>query len=73
VQHIDEIIDGRTYRIEVSRVSQDRWRAHIVRTPGVRNAMMPFYGATPDEAARHVSEWLALAHRTARSTATPGI
>jgi hypothetical protein len=68
VHHIDETIEGRTYHIEVSKVAQDRWRAHVVRNSGVPNAMMPFYGATPDEAARHVSEWLALAHRTARST-----
>jgi hypothetical protein len=72
VHHIDETIEGRTYHIEVSRVGQDRWRAHVVRNPGAPNAMMPFYGTTPDEAARHVSEWLALAHRTARSTPTPG-
>jgi hypothetical protein len=66
--HIDEVIDGRTYHIELSRVAHDRWRAHIVRTPGVPTAMMPFYGATPDAAARLMSDWLALAHRTARST-----
>jgi hypothetical protein len=24
--------------------------------------MMPFYGTTPDEAARHLTKWLALAH-----------
>ena len=73
VHHIDETIEGRTYHIEVSRVGPDRWRAHIVRNPGVPNAMMPFYGATPDEAARHVSEWLALAYRTARSTPSSGV
>ena len=73
VHHIDETIEGRTYHIEVSRVAPDRWRAHIVRNPGVPNAMMPFYGATPDEAARHVSEWLALAYRTARSTPSSGV
>jgi hypothetical protein len=73
VHHIDETIEGRTYHIEVSRVGPDRWRAHIVRNPGVPNAMMPFYGATPDEAARHVSDWLALAYRTARSTPSSGV
>jgi hypothetical protein len=66
VQRIDETIEGRTYHIEVSRVGRDRWRAHIARAPGVPTAMMPFYGATPDEAARSLSNWLALAHRTAR-------
>jgi len=24
--------------------------------------MMPFYGSTPDEAARHLAKWLMLAH-----------
>ena len=69
VQLIDEIIEGRTYHIEVARVGTDRWRAHIARAPGVPTAMMPFYGATPDEAARSLSNWLTLAHRTARGTA----
>jgi hypothetical protein len=70
VHHSDEVIDGRTYRIEVSRVGQDRWRACVVRTPGVPTAMMPFYGATADDAARQVSEWLLLAHRTSRGATT---
>ena len=26
-------------------------------------AMMPFYGQTPDEAARQLAQWLALAYR----------
>jgi hypothetical protein len=26
-------------------------------------AMMPFYGQTPEEAARQLAEWLSLAHR----------
>jgi hypothetical protein len=68
VHHFDEVIEGRTYHIEVSRIEHDRWRAHIVRAPGVPTAMMPFYGTTPDEAARQLSDWLTLAHRTARST-----
>ena len=66
MHHIDEVIEGRTYHIEVSRVDRDRWRANIVRAPGVRTATMPFYGTTADEAARSLSNWLALAHRTAR-------
>lgn len=70
VHHSDEVIDGRTYRIEVACVGQDRWRACVVRTPGVPTAMMPFYGTTADEAARHVSQWLALAHKTSRGTTT---
>ncbi len=67
MHHFDEVIDGRTYHIEVARITRDRWRAHIVSTTGVRAALMPFYGPTPSEAARSLSDWLALAHRTARS------
>jgi hypothetical protein len=70
VHYSDEVIDGRTYHIEVSRVSQDRWRAHVVRTPGVPTAMMPFYGPTAQEAARQVSAWLTLAHKTSRAGST---
>lgn len=57
-----ESIGGRAYHIEVTLVS-DRWRAHLRQTPGVPTAMMPFYGQTPDEAARHLAQWLTLAHR----------
>jgi len=65
VQRLQQTIEGRTYHIEVSRVARDRWRAHIVRTPGVPTALMPFYGPTADEAAGQLTRWLALAHRTA--------
>lgn len=65
MHRINETIEGRTYHIEVSRVACDRWRAHIVHTPGVPTALMPFYGSTPDEAAGHLARWLALAHRSA--------
>jgi hypothetical protein len=57
----DETIDGRAYHIEVMPVS-NRWRAQLCRTPGLPTAMMPFYGATPDEAARLLAKWLTLAH-----------
>ena len=33
------------------------------RGPGMPTAMMPFYGQTPDEAARQLLQWLALAHQ----------
>jgi hypothetical protein len=66
VQHITETIDGRTYHIEVSRIGADRWRAHLVRVPGVPAAMMPFYGATPEHAAQRLAEWLAGAQRSAQ-------
>jgi hypothetical protein len=65
VQRFDETIGGRLYHIEVSAVAANRWRAQIMRAPGVPTAMMPFYGATPDAAAGQLSAWLALAHRTA--------
>jgi hypothetical protein len=69
VHRFEESIGGRPYLIEVASVSQDRWRAYIVRVPGVPTALMPFYGTTPTEAARLLSEWLTLAHARAASGA----
>lgn len=69
VHHFEEKIGGRAYQIEVSLVSSDRWRAQIMRTPGVPTALMPFYGSTPHEAARHLTEWLTLAHRSVSNSA----
>lgn len=63
-----ESIAGRDYLIEVKPVAQDRWRAYIVRVPGIPTALMPFYGRTPDEAARQLSDWLTRAHRRANGT-----
>ena len=57
----EEVINGREFLIEVSSVGRDKWRAQLRRTPGGSGAMMPFYGATPDEAAGHLSRWLAIA------------
>lgn len=54
-------IAGRTYLIEVSAVSEARWRAQIARRPGLPTALMPFYGATPEAAADQLGHWLALA------------
>jgi hypothetical protein len=65
VHQFHELIAGQPYLIEVSAVSKDRWRAYIVRIPGVPTALMPFYGRTPDEAAHQLSEWLARAHERA--------
>jgi hypothetical protein len=62
-QRFEETINGREYRIEVSAVAADRWRAQIARAPGGSRAMMPFYGHTPDEAVEHLSRWLALNQR----------
>jgi hypothetical protein len=70
VHRFEELIAGRAYLIEVSAVAKDRWRAHIVRVPGVPTALMPFYGTTPDEAARQLSEWLTRAHARAAAVST---
>jgi hypothetical protein len=71
VHRFEESIGGRPYLIEVAAVSKDRWRACIVRIPGVPTALMPFYGSTPDEAARQLSEWLTRAHRRNSSGTAP--
>ena len=67
VHRFDELIAGHPYSIEVAAVSQGRWRAYIVRMPGVPTALMPFYGATPDEAAGRLRQWLTRAHERART------
>ena len=48
--------------IEVLAVRPDRWRAYLVRMTDGPTALMPFYGRTPDEAARQLANWLARAH-----------
>jgi hypothetical protein len=65
VHQFHELIAGRPYLIEVAAVTKDRWRAYIVRIPGVPTALMPFYGPTPAEAAGHLREWLTRAHERA--------
>ena len=62
VHRFHETIGGRAYHIEVTPV-RNRWRAQLCRIPGVPTAMMPFYGETPDDAARLLTQWLTLAHR----------
>ena len=71
VHRFQESIGGQPYVIEVAAVEQDRWRAYIVRLPGVPTALMPFYGATPDEAMRHLAEWLTRAHERASGVSQP--
>jgi hypothetical protein len=66
VHRFAEKINGREYLIEVSSVGADKWRAQIARIPGGSAALMPFYGKTPDEAAGHLSQWLAIAHGVRR-------
>ena len=69
VHRFEESIAGRAYLIEVALVSPERWRADIVRIPGAPTALMPFYGRTPDEAARHLTDWLTRAYARASSSA----
>ena len=60
VHRYEENIAGRTYFIEVSPVTASRWRAQIAHRPGMPTSLMPFYGQTPEEAARELSKWLSL-------------
>jgi hypothetical protein len=71
VHRYEETIGGRPYLIEVTAVSPDRWRAYIVRIPGVPTALMPFYGRTPAEAAHQLSDWLTRAYARAADRQTP--
>ena len=71
--HYEEHIAGRTYQIEVLLVSESRWRAQIVRRPGMPTSMMPFYGATPEEAARELGRWLALVYNGSGGWSGPRI
>ena len=71
VHRLKEIINGREYLIEVSSVGIDKWRAQIRRTPGGCCAMMPFYGATPDEAAGQLSRWLTISNGPPQSPKRP--
>ena len=68
-QRIEQIINGQTYEIEILPVKPDRWRAYLVRAAGPTARLMPFYGHTPEEAARHLVDWLSLAHRVASNSA----
>ncbi|MYI73880.1 MAG: hypothetical protein F4057_00630 [Acidobacteria bacterium] len=63
----EETINGYGYEIEVRAVHPNRWRAYLVRLTDGPTALMPFYGRTPDEAARHLANWLVQAHGAARN------
>ncbi|MDQ2704974.1 MAG: hypothetical protein M3Y43_07405 [Pseudomonadota bacterium] len=65
----NEQIHGRSYVIEVLPVGRSQWRAQIARSGGA-TAVMPFYGTTPDEAARLLSVWLNRAGKP-RASGTP--
>ena len=57
-------INGRDYRIEVTQLAAQRWRAQVLNAYGGPAALMPFYDATPDEALQRLSDWLSRAHRS---------
>ena len=52
----EHCIAGRTYVIEVLPVSTARWRAQIARLPGMPTSLMPFYGETPEDFTRQLTE-----------------
>lgn len=56
----EQSIAGRTYVIEVQDVSPSRWRAQMARLPGMPTSLMPFYGATPEDAAAELCRWLSI-------------
>jgi len=71
VHCFEEIIGERAFEIEVTDAG-DRWRAQLRRRPGIPTAMMPFYGASPAEAARRLIDWMRRAHeRQMASAASP--
>jgi hypothetical protein len=72
VHRFEETIGGRAYQIDVTPVN-NRWRAQLRRGPGMPTAMMPFYGQTPDEAARQLADWLKLAHRRVQGAVVPPV
>jgi len=71
VHRFEESIGGRTYQIEVVPIDPQRWRAYIVRVPGVPTALMPFYGPTPDQACGSLCDWLMRAHARAALGSKP--
>jgi len=68
IHRFEETIGGRMYQIEVVPIDSHRWRAYIVRVPGVPTALMPFYGPTPDQAAGSLLDWLTRAHARVASS-----
>jgi hypothetical protein len=62
-----QTVNGRTVLIEAQAVDQHRWRARIARTHGGTTAVMPFYGATPDEAVERLTDWLTRVGTTKRT------
>ena len=73
VHRFEHDIAGRLYQIEVMLVG-NRWRAQLRRLAGMSTSLMPFYGATPEEAADLLTRWLVLAHsrQTSQASRTAG-
>ena len=67
-QRFVQRINGRDYRVEVSQVSADRWRAHVINAHGRPTALMPFHATTADLAVARLTDWLSLAHKHAQAT-----
>ncbi|MGQ0737055.1 MAG: hypothetical protein ACT4QD_25830 [Acidobacteriota bacterium] len=65
VHRYEHQIAGRTYLIEVRPVADSGWRAQIARLPGMPTALMPFYGATPEQAAEQLRRWLVMVYNGA--------
>ena len=63
VHRFEETINGRHYAIAVGPALGDRWRASLVLDAGGPTALMPFYGATPQEALTRLTTWLLQVHR----------
>ena len=68
VQRFEESIAGRAYLFEVSAVETNRFRASIVKAPGVPTALMPFYGPTADAAICSLRDWLTRAYQRAANS-----
>jgi hypothetical protein len=71
IHHSETTIGGRSYQIEVAPVGSC-WCARLQRRPGMPTAMMPFYGATPEEAADQLTNWLTVAHHPQPKAASAG-
>ena len=69
IHRFEKEIGGHLYVIEAAPIHADRWRAQIARRPGMASALMPFYGATPDDAATRLVKWLSLAHHVSAGPA----
>ena len=67
-QQFKQTINGCPYVIEATLVDPDRWRAYLISGAGGPTALMPFYGATPEQAVRHLTDWLRLVHKASRVT-----